>query len=165
MRVKFTSRWFVDCVLLVVVGALLAVGWMGLQRDQDQRQADRDRGSVMEIARAQVIDLTTLTPDTLDGQLKALESRSAGDFKDQLRALSATFATVVADSKVSSDGEATGVAVSSLDDTQAEVLVAATATVTSGGDDKDPVVQRYRISVQLERSNGAWLISGMEFVA
>jgi Mce-associated membrane protein len=56
-----------------------------------------------------------------------------------------------------------GVALLERDDDQARVLVAMDAAVTNKSA-KRPQPRQYRLQVELTRTEGEWLISGLEFI-
>jgi len=148
------------------LGLLVGASWVLFGQVDDLKaneDSDSDRSAVLKVAKDQALALTTLDKDSIKTQLQSLEDRSTGEFKDQMASLSSVFTTVIAKQNVVSKGDIAGAGVVSISPNQAQVLVAATATVTQTSAAK-PRVQHYRMSVQLTKSNGSWLISGMEFV-
>jgi Mce-associated membrane protein len=149
-------------LVAVAVGAGL-LAWQQFKLVRDDRSSDDARVAVVTVAKDQVLDLTTLDAKNLTAHLKALGDRSTGQFKTQLASLSTVFTSIIGKQDVVSTGKVTGSGVVSISDKKAQVLVAATATVTQSGS-KTPHSQRYRMSVDLVKSGKTWLISGMEFV-
>ena len=141
--------------------ALAGLVWQG-KIWLDHRKTDDGRLHALTLARAQVIDLTTMDPETVNSKLKAMEGRLSGDFKDQFTSFADNFVTTVAKKKLSATGTVTGAAVSEYTDDSASVIVAADAAVTSGK--QKPVERHWRFDVRLIHSGDQWLISGMEFV-
>ena len=153
------TRILLLALVLALVGLLVwqAMAW------RDNRADDKLRSEAVAVAKAQVIDLTTLDSESVESKLKALGGRTTGDFKSQISQISATFADVVRSSKIEASGVVDKAGVSDLDEQSATVLVASTSTVKSDGQ-KKPVVQTYRFKVTLDRTDDSWKIDGMEFV-
>lgn len=147
---------------LVAVAAVTLATFQGLSwRDADAQRDDR--ADAIAIAKQQVIDLTTLTADTVDDQLKAMQKRVTGSFAGELERFTSVFTQSVKSSKVVATGKVEAAGVSSLENDSASVVVASSAEIRTEKQ-KRATVRTYRIKVDLERRSGDWLISGMEFV-
>lgn len=159
-----TPHWRVPVAALgvVTVLALALLAWQATVWLQHHREDDR-RGAAVEIAEAQVLDLTTLDSESVASKVASMGSRVTGDFKRQFDGFSKTFAQVVQHDKIQATGEIKAAGITSYDDNSAVVMVASTAQVATEKQ-KAPTQRDYRISVSLERSGGSWLISAMEFV-
>jgi len=142
--------------------ALALLVWQASVSAQNARDDDR-RMAAVDVAKAQVLDLTTLDSASVASKVAAMGSRVTGDFKRQFDGFSKTFAQVVQHDKIQATGEIKAAGITSYDDDSAVVIVASTAQVTTEKQ-KAPTQRDYRISVSLERSGGSWLVSGMEFV-
>lgn len=153
------TRILLFALALALVGLLVwqATVW------RDNRADDKLRSEALEVAKTQVLDLTTLDSKTVESKLKALSGRTTGDFKSQISQISATFADVVRTSEIDASGVVDRAGVSDIDEHSATVLVASTSTVRSQEQEK-PVAQTYRFKVSLERADDDWKIDGMEFV-
>lgn len=151
-------------LLLIAVVAIGLVGIPQWQRVHAANERADDRAAAMAVAKAEVTELTTLSPATLDATLKRLEARLTGPFARQFEAFYATFASVVREQKVTSRGSVQSVALKSLTQSKAVALVAARAVVTSKEQKRD-VRRAYRFEVSLSKRGSAWLISGMRFVS
>lgn len=148
--------------LLVVLALAGLLVWQALVLRTDRRDDDRLADAVA-VAKAQVLDITTLDSDTVDAKLQAMSERTSGDFKDQVTAIAETFIKIVREKKIKVVGRIDGAGASSSSGRDATVLVASTAIVTESGK-ATPTTRTYRIRVNLARSGGAWKINGMEFV-
>lgn len=148
--------------LLVVLGLLVGVGWQAAETRADRHDDDR-LDEAVAMARAQVLDITTLDSDTVGPKLKAMAARTSGDFQDQVTAIAATFVKIVREKKVTARGRIDGVGVASSSERDASVLVASTAVVTEDGKAAS-TTRSYRIKVSLVNAKGSWKINGMEFV-
>lgn len=152
--------------LVVVLLALLMVVvtvWQGLQW-RDREEEDDRRAAAVQVAQDQVLDLTTIDSDTIDGKLKSMRARTTGEFSRQLEGVVEAFTAAVDKAKLSASGTIDGAAVAAYDGGSAEVLVAATAVVTNASEPQ-PTGRSYRMRLHLVWADGGWLIDGMEFVA
>lgn len=152
----------VALLLVVSAVAFAAAAWQGVLLYQD-REDDAQRDAAVAVARAQVLDLTTLDSETIDPKLEAMGKRLSGDFKRQFDGFADTFADVVSEDNIRAEGEIKSVAVDQFDGETAVVLVATSAEVAHGKTD-ETTAKDYRVRVELDRKGDDWLITGMEFV-
>lgn len=150
----------VPLVAAVCLAALLA--WQ-LVVFASHVNADDRRSDAVAVAKAQVTDLTTLTPATVAAKTKAMSARETGDFKKQFDGFVGPFSSAVTDDKISSSGQIASAALVTESGSAATVIVAALVNVTTSASPQ-PVQRGYRMSVALSRIDDRWLISGMEFV-
>lgn len=150
---------------LLIAAALAATGWQAAAWSADRRHDDR-RAAAVEVAKAVVVDLTTMTPATVHDRLQAIKGRLAdGPFKKQFVGFATTFADEVGKGKLTSAGKVVGAAVMAYSDDRASVLVASTSEVRqSTANDVEPTERYWRFKVALKRVGDTWLISRMEFV-
>jgi len=151
----------------IVVGALSAVAlavivWQAAAWVQHHRDDER-RTAAVDVATAQVLDLTTLDSSSVESRLASMSGRVTGDFKRQFDGFAKTFAQVVQHDKIAATGEIKAAGITSYDDDSAVVIVASTTQVSTAKQ-KAATQRDYRIRVSLDRNGGSWLISGMEFV-
>ena len=151
-------------LLLIAVVAIGLVGTPQWQRVHEANERADDRAAALAVAKAEVTELTTLSPATLDATLKRLKTRLTGAFARQFEAFYSTFASVVRQQKVRSRGSVQSVALTSLTGRKAVALVAARAVVTSK-EQKQDVHRAYRFEVSLSKQGSTWLISKMRFVS
>jgi Mce-associated membrane protein len=144
-------------VVLLVIG-----GWLGHSVLQHRRDDDR-RDLAVQLARQQVLDLTTIDQSNVEEKLDAMGSRTTGDFARQLRGLSESFASAVATSELHAVGTIDAVGVSTYTPEAASILVATTAQVSNAQQPKE-TARSYRMKVHLIWTGGKWLIDAMEFV-
>ncbi|MEJ7635500.1 hypothetical protein [Aeromicrobium sp.] len=151
-------------VLIVVAVVLVALFvWQGAAWNSHRRE-DTRRDSALKVARAQVVDLTSLSAGTVEERLADMSSRTTGSFKRQLDGIAQSFSSTVTKNKIEASGKVAALGVVSFGDDKAEVLLAADAEVDS--DEAEATTARaYRIKVSLVLSSGRWLVNGMEFVA
>ena len=144
-------------VIVVLVGLLV---WQGLVWRSDGQAEDR-RAEAVQVAKEQVLDLTTLDSEDVGTKLKAMAGRTTGQFKNQVNDIASQFVQIVQEKKVDATGTIDSAAVTSASDRDATVIVASTAVIKEA---KKSTTRTYRIRVKLTRGSGAWKISGMEFV-
>lgn len=145
--------------LIVLVAA---IGWQGSVYLDHRRDNDRREQAVV-VARAQVIDLTTLDSATVEDKLVALKGRATGEFKRQLQGITSAFVETVNKGDVAAEGTIDASGIARYDRDTASVLVASTAVVTNT-DQPKPTQRTYRMKVNLVWAKDKWLIDGMEFV-
>lgn len=147
-------------VVLVALLVVIVLEVLAVARHQEREALRRD---AIRVASAQVVDLTTIDPAHVDDRITDLRQRTTGDFRRQLQGIAETFRAVVRTGKVETAGDVVAVAVTSLSERKAHVLVANRTTVINTSA-KTPTTRAYRIGVDLLRVKGVWLVSGMEFV-
>lgn len=157
---RFGVPWPVWLVVVVALAAVLAWQLVGFL---DDRSVDDRREAAVEVASAQVLDLTTLDADSVGEKLQALGKRVDGAFADELNSITTTFQNIVNERQLSASGSIDAVGVTSSSDSEATVVVASSALVSEGG--ADPVKRTFRMRVELEWIKGSWKITGMEFVS
>lgn len=145
-------------VVVLALGVVVGLQW------QDGRDQDRLRQEAINVARMQSVNLMTINPDNIDKQLQVMLDGATGEFQRQFTGVRDTFAQVVRDGKVSSEGSVDEAGISQLADDSATVLVAVRATVKNAETPPEGKPRLYRISVELQRKDDRWLVSGMQFV-
>lgn len=159
-RIRRDATWSLLTVLFVTLaGATVWQGWVYADHRTDVDQ----RREAISVAKAQVIDLTTMDSTTVKSKVAAMKRRTSGDFKRQLEGVTSTFESVVSDSDVKAHGKIAEAAVVSIDHKKATILVASTSSVTSKKN-LAPATRTYRLRVTLSHNQDGWLINGMEFV-
>ncbi len=148
----------------VLVLALLALaGWRGLAW-QDARDRLADEKAAAAAASAEVEGLIDISGATSDADMAKLLDGATADFRSELEAQADRLKEALAANKVEATGEAVSTGVVELDGDKATVIVAATGTVQNSST-KAAEPRNYRLKVELVRSDGDWLVSGLEFVA
>ena len=114
-------------------------------------------------ARQGVTALLSVDANHAEEDFQRIIDDSTGDFKSQMSAMSSLMAKQTAESKVSSKGTVEAVAVESMSDNSAVVLVAARSDVTNADNTNRPPVV-WRISVDLTRDGGQLKMSKVDFL-
>lgn len=131
---------------------------------QEHRERAAAAHAATEAATSQVEKLITVSRSTAQDSIDALLDGATGDFRIEFEAQADSLRRALADSDVSTTGEVMSTGVVKASDDRATVLVAATGTVQNKQAEK-PQPRNYRLSVDLEKVDGRWLVSGLEFVA
>lgn len=150
-------------VAIVVVALLVVAGERALAwRDQRDRVADEK--AVVAAAQAEVEGLIDISGSTSEEDMARLLDGATAAFRKELEAQAARLQKALADNAVQASGEAVSSGVVKLDGDRATVIVAAVGTVQNKRTEQ-PEPRNYRLRVELLRSDDAWLVSGLEFVA
>lgn len=148
----------------VLVLALLAfAGWRGLAW-QDARDRVADERAAAAAATAEVEGLIDISGATSDEEMAELLAGATADFRSELEAQADRLQKALAANEVKATGEAVSTGVVELDGDKATVIVAAAGEVTNKST-KAAEPRNYRLKVDLLKSDGEWLVSGLEFVA
>lgn len=148
---------------LLVLALLALAGWRGLAW-QDARDRLADERAAAAAASAEVEGLIDISGATSDADMAKLLDGATADFRSELEAQADRLQKALAANKVEATGEAVSTGVVDLDGDKATVIVAATGTVQNKST-KAAEPRNYRLEVDLVRSEGDWLVSGLEFVA
>jgi Mce-associated membrane protein len=114
-------------------------------------------------ARQGVTALMSIDAQHAKEDIQRIIDASTGDLKNQLSVMSSLMAKQAEDSKVSSKGTVEAVAVESVTDNSAVVLVAAKSDVTNPDNTKRPPAV-WRVSVNLNRDGGQLKMSKVDFL-
>jgi Mce-associated membrane protein len=150
------------------VGILLAsasVGASGYMVWQHRTTVHKQRltAEFAAAARQGVTSLMSIDTNHARDDIQRILDGSTGDLKNQLSAMSGLMAKQAEESKVSSKATVEAVAVESLSDDSAVVLVAARSDVTNADNTHRPPVV-WRISVGLARDGGQLKMSKVDFL-
>ena len=164
-------RWTLGRILISVAAALAflctcaliaASVFMFIQHRNvvaDQRQS----AEYAAAGRQSVVTLMSLDYTKAQEDVQRIIDNSIGQFKDDFQNQSADFVKVAEESKVITEVTVNSVAVDSMSDDSAVVLVAATSRVTNtAGANQEP--RSWRLSVDLQRDGGQIKMSKVEFV-
>lgn len=161
-------RALVLAALVLVAAVAIAVRAWTWQADADDlAQARTDRAAAVAVAERAAGLLVQLDGETGADTLAELRGLATGDFATQVDTLADTVAGVLAQGRVSSQGEVAAAAVESAEPGRATVLIAATALV-SNTELPDGELRTFRMAVEVARvagdPDGAWQVSDVEFL-
>lgn len=150
-------------LLVVVAVTAVALGATSYSRASAASDRSDRREAVLDSARQQAVNFTTLDYQHLDRDLGRVLRGATGDFRTQFRAGTKDLSTLVTQNKAVSRGEVLDAGLVSSDSDSARVLVVADSTVTNAADPK-PQKRHYRMQLDLVRHGDRWLVSDLQFV-
>jgi len=162
VRLVGTRPLLVAAVAVVAVAALVVVS-MTVPRLSAASDRDQRRTEVLEAARQQAVNFTTLDYQHLDRDLGRVLAGSTGDFRKQFRQGTEDLSQLVTANQAVSEGEVLEAGIVSEDADSARVLVVADSTVTNS-EATDPQRRHYRLQMDLVHRGGRWLVSDLQFV-
>ena len=148
------------CVLICAfVGATGYMMW----HDQDASVRAQRAASFIAGAKQGVINMTSLDFNRAKEDVQRVIDSSTGQFRDDFQQRAKDFASVVEQSKVTTQGTVNAAALESMDEHSAQVLVSATSKISNAAGAKDePRVFRLRVTVTEE--GGQYKMSKVDFV-
>lgn len=150
--------------LLGVMIALTVLLVVQLRQPDPQKDEDRRRTEVVQVADDVAVRLTSMSKETLDEDYKAFLSLTTGDLRDSFEGQGELFTSLIKDSAVQSKGKVVAHGLVKVTRSKAEVLVATRADVTNK-EAPEGQTREYRMRVTLVRSGHAWLADSLELVA
>lgn len=147
----------VTAAVLVVLGVVLGLGARADHADAQRRE------EIVAVARQVVVNVTTLSHETVDQDVANMLSDTTGDFRRQFEDGSSTFADVVREGQVESSGEVRLAGVEQVSEQEGTVLLAVHSTVRNSAA-PDGEQRHYRLAVTMQHQEGRWLASNVEFV-
>jgi Mce-associated membrane protein len=154
---------WVSLVLIGLIVVLLVLGVVMFGKWRDEKATHDAYAEVLSAAKAETQAFTTLDYRTAKKSLDRVRKGATGDFGDQFAKQSAAIEKLTLQNKSVSKGKIVSAGVVSMDKDSARVIVVADSTVTNKST-KKPVPRHYRLQLDLEKKNGEWLTSSMEFV-
>ena len=164
-------RWTLARILVSVAAALallctcalIAASVFMFVQHRDVVADQRQSAEYAAAGRQSVVTLMSLDYNKAQEDVQRIIDNSIGQFKDDFQNQSADFVKVAQESKVITEVTVNSVAVDSMSDDSAVVLVAATSRVTNtAGANQEP--RSWRLSVDLQRDGGQIKMSKVEFV-
>ncbi|MGB3352362.1 MAG: hypothetical protein WBB00_06270, partial [Mycobacterium sp.] len=157
--------WKGIAAAVVVVGTLVLLGLSGymIWTHREVQKLEQQTAEYTAAGRQSVVTLMSLDFNEAEAGVQRIIDNSTGQFKDDFEQQAADFIQVAQDSRVITEVTVNSVAVESMTDDKAVVLVAASSRVTnSEGANQEP--RTWRLSVDLERVDGQIKMSKVEFV-
>jgi Mce-associated membrane protein len=158
-------------LLLALLGlgvvAVLAVVIVFAMQLRDTRAEDQRREDILQSARQQGVNITTLDYRSVDKDLSRVLAQSTGTFRKEFEAGTKDLTDLVVKNKAVSTGEVLAAGIVTADSDSARVLVVADATVANsatGSATAAPQVRHYRMQLDMVRSGNRWLTSTLTFV-
>jgi Mce-associated membrane protein len=155
-----TSKVAAIVLICAFVGATGYMMW----HDHEATVRAQRAASFVAGAKQGVINMTSLDFNRAKEDVQRVIDSSTGQFRDDFQQRAKDFATVVEQSKVTTQGTVNAAALESMDQHSAQVLVSATSKISNAAGAKDePRVFRLRVTVTEE--GGQYKMSKVDFVA
>lgn len=151
-------------LVAVVVVALLGFSGERALAWQDARGHADDEKDAAAAASVEVEGLIDISQSTSDQDMQLLLDGATADFRSELEGQADRLHKALADNAVQATGDVVSTGVVKLEGDSATVIVAAVGTVANK-QAKQAEPRNYRLRVDLQRTDGQWLVSGLEFVA
>ncbi|WP_117427253.1 serine/threonine-protein kinase [Mycobacterium marinum] len=163
----------VSTIVVPVVLALLLVSAVAFAVTQVLRPDPRQTTAApaeapqwqpyVDHAKQFAISLTSVNPQTIDADIQRILDGSTGAFHSDFADKSAQFKQSIVDAGSATQGKATGAGLESISGTTAHVVVSVTSNITkSTGVQQEP--RQWRLRIQIEKIDDAYLASRVEFV-
>lgn len=151
-------------VLVVLVAVALAFTVRLVIVDHQVGADDDRRQAVLQAARQQALNFTTIGYKTVDRDIDRVIAGATGDFKASYQQNRKTIKETVTKNKSTSKGEVLDAGLVSIDSDSAVALVVADASVTNVAY-KKPTLRNYRMQLDLAKVGDRWLVSDIQFVS
>lgn len=161
---RLTSLTWRSGAVVLVVAALLAFSAQRALAWQDERARVSDGKAAAAAATTEVEGLIDISGSTSEADMARLLDGATAGFRSELEAQTDRLQKALSDNAVKATGEAVSTGVVKLADGRATVVVAAVGTVANKKT-KQAEPRNYRLRVDLQKVDDAWLVSGLEFVA
>ena len=146
---------------LGVVAAAVAVVVLSL-RLQDANAESSSKNAILQAARQQGVNLTTLDHRSVDEDLQRVLASSTGAFKEEFEAGTKDVTDLVVQNKAVSTGEVLEAGIVTADSDSARTLVVVDSKVTNSATG-DEQLRHYRMQLDLVRKGDRWLTSDLTF--
>jgi Mce-associated membrane protein len=147
---------------VLTVAALIGVGVLAPRISSASARNDQ-RADILQAARQETVNFTTLDYRHLDRDLGRVLHGSTGDFRKQFKAGTKNLTQLVTANKAVAKGDVLDAGLVSSDSDSAVVLVVADSAVTNTASPKGEQ-RHYRLQLSLVRQQGHWLVSDLTFV-
>lgn len=147
-------------VLLFVLAAAALVGALKLREYNDR---DSARAAALAAARQEALNLTSIDGRDIDADLKRVLDGATGGFKTDFEQRSKDLKSVLAENQVVAEGRVLEAALVRADNETATALVVVDSNVKNKAAPSGRS-NTYRMQLDLERHNGRWLTSALQFV-
>lgn len=149
-------RWLAVVTLVAAVGC---GGWLAVQHYQTHLAGVE----ALEAAEAYVLRLTNINADDIDRNLADIAAGSTGEFNGMHTRSGAKIRQLLIDNKATARGHVAEAVVKSADRNHAVVVLLVNQAVRNA-DNPDPVIDRSRIRMTMDKVDGRWLASKVELV-
>jgi Mce-associated membrane protein len=149
-------------VVVLTVGFLAASAWMTFHHRQVVAEQQRS-AEFAAAARQGVVTLMSLNFNSAADDVKRIIESTTGEFKKDFESQAADFTKAAQDSKVITEANVNALAVKSIAQDSATVLVAVTTNVSNAAS-KEQQPRSWRLNVNVARDGGQIKLAKVEFV-
>lgn len=149
-------RWL---AVLTLAGAVGYGGWLGLQQYETHIAADQ----ALAAAESYVLRLTDIDGDNIDQNFADIADGSTGEFQSRHAKSGTKMRQLLTDHKVSARGHITESVVKSAGKNKVVVVLLVNQSVTNTAT-KEPVIDRSRVRMTMDKVDGRWLASKVELL-
>lgn len=165
---SLTRRWLLVGVPVIAL-AMLVAGVVALTLRTSARAAEADaRTDALAVARQEAVNLTTLSYEHADADLDRIVALATGELRSRFEAERADLPGTLAKEQSTSSGSVRSAGLVRLSDDRraAQASVAIDAEISNARTrqaGQQPVVEQYRMVLQLQLVRGRWLVSDVAF--
>lgn len=164
---RFKLVWWwpaiaISAALLLLCALLFASGYM-IKQHRDAAMKRELQSQFEAGARQDVVNLMSLNFNSAKSDLQRVLDTTTGQFRDDFQKSTQDFLSVMQESKVVTTASVSAVAVESMTDDSAVVLVAAVSQVANSAS-QQPTPRNWRLSVTVNKVNDQIKMSRVEFV-
>ncbi|WP_234786524.1 hypothetical protein [Mycolicibacter sinensis] len=149
-------RWLAIATLLAGVGG---GGWLAVQHYETHQAGEQ----ALQAAQAYVLRLTDIDADDVDRSFANIAEGSTGEFNRMHVRSGAKLRQLLIDNKATARGHVAEAVVKSADRSHAVVVLMVNQAVRNA-DNPEPVMDRSRIRMTMDKVDGRWLASKVELV-
>jgi len=161
------ARPHASALVVGVLGAVLlllaAAAVVGSLKAKEIDDRSASRAAALAAARQVAINLTSIDTTDIDADLKAVLDLATGGFRTDFAQRAEDLKKVLAANNVIAKGEVLEAALVRADDASATALVVVDSTVRNKAAPQGRA-NTYRMQLDLEKRNGRWLTSTLQFV-
>jgi len=149
-------RWLAIATLVATVGC---GGWLAVEHYQTHLAG----AEALAVAEAYVLRLTDIDADDVDRNFAEIADGSTGEFKTMHTRSGVAIRQLLIDNKATARGHVVEAVVKSADRHRAVVVLLVNQAVRNA-DNPEPVIDRSRIRMTMDKVDGRWLASKVEWV-
>jgi Mce-associated membrane protein len=156
-------RWPLLVAYAVGLALVAGLAWLLFLQIDEEGAADPAREDVLRAARQSALNLTSIDNENFEADVKNVLDGATGAFRADFEARSKDLAKVLEENEVVSEGKVIEAAIVRSDSRTATALVVVDSNVKNTAVPEGRV-NTYRMKLELERRDGTWLTSMLEFV-
>lgn len=156
-RVRRVGVFLLIVIAVAAIAGVAVLGWKMKQQSAIDSAADEAERTAQSYA----VALTSVSSDHLDQNFADVLNGATGEFKDMYSQSSGQLRQLLVDNKATAQGKVIDSGVKSASTSKVEVLLFVDQTVTNTAT-PDPRVDRSRVVMTMEKTDGRWLASKVD---